>query len=56
MEAPEHAGKAALDDALAKPNRNELARKAAHVETLWQEGMARYCNPSRPAWYCRRTP
>ncbi|WP_437725911.1 hypothetical protein [Sorangium sp. So ce861] len=56
MEAPEHAGKAALDDALAKPNRNELARTAAHVDTLWQEGMARYCNPSRPAWYCRRTP
>ncbi|WP_437939346.1 hypothetical protein [Sorangium sp. So ce341] len=56
MEAPEHAGKAALDDALAKPNRSELARTAAHVDTLWQEGMARYCNPSRPAWYCRRTP
>ncbi|WP_437318553.1 hypothetical protein [Sorangium sp. So ce385] len=56
MEAPEHAGKAALDDALAKPNRDELARTAAHVDTLWQEGMARYCNPSRPAWYCRRTP
>ncbi|WP_437758517.1 hypothetical protein [Sorangium sp. So ce1389] len=56
MEAPERAGRAALNDALSKPNRNELARTAAHVETLWQEGMARYCNPSRPAWYCRRTP
>ncbi len=56
MEAPEQTGRAALNDALSKPNRDELARTAAHVETLWQEGMARYCNASRPAWYCRRTP
>ncbi|KYF47872.1 hypothetical protein BE08_12675 [Sorangium cellulosum] len=56
MEAPERAGRAALDDALAKPNRDALARTAAHVEALWQEGMAKYCNPSRPAWYCRRAP
>lgn len=56
MEAPERAGRRALDDALARPSRNTLKQKVASMETLWQEGMSGFCNPSRPAWYCRRTP
>ncbi|WP_437672660.1 hypothetical protein [Sorangium sp. So ce131] len=56
MEAPERSGRRALDAALSTPSRSTLGQKAAHVDTLWQEGMSGFCNASRPAWYCRRTP
>jgi len=54
LQRPARKGTAELQSALSKPSQSSLIHQARTVNEKWANGMKRFCNQTRPQWFCEK--